>query len=215
MTLAVCEIFKSIQGESSRAGLPCIFVRLAGCNLNCSWCDTDYSRTTEGATLMSVDDIIAEVEKLICCRVEVTGGEPMLQAETPELMRRLCDDGYEVLIETNGSIDLAGLDERVRKIMDIKCPLSGQADSFLASNVKHLTHIDEVKFVVAGREDFDYGLAMIEKHNLCMKCEVIFSPVMPDVALRELAKWIIDSNMDVKLGLQLHKIIWPDIERGV
>jgi len=215
VTLAVCEIFKSIQGESSRAGLPCIFVRLAGCNLNCSWCDTGYSRTTDDATIMSLDDIVSQVEKLRCRRVEVTGGEPMLQKETPELLQWLCDAGYEVLIETNGSMNLEGVDGRVRKIMDIKCPLSGQADSFFPSNVKQLTRTDEVKFVVAGREDFDYAAGIINKYDLCSICEVVFSPVMPDMPPRDLAEWIIKSGLDVKLGLQLHKIIWPDIQRGV
>ena len=211
--LKVNEIFLSLQGEGTRTGLPCSFVRLAGCNLRCKWCDTAYA-WTDGQE-MSVQNVLHRLEELACPRVEVTGGEPMIQPLTVELLRRLVEGGYETLLETNGSLDLAPVDGRVVKIVDFKCPSSGQAESFLRSNIDLLTPRDEVKFVLAGSEDFDFAVDVIRRHDLCARCAVILSPVLGRLAPANLAAWILAEKLDVRLGLQLHKIIWPDKDRGV
>lgn len=215
-TLQVNEIFLSIQGEGTRAGAPCTFVRLAGCNLNCTWCDTPYARS-EGRT-MDLSDILVEVTVLGCRRVEVTGGEPLIQPAAPELLRRLCEAGCETLLETNGSIDLAPVDPRVVKIVDFKCPASGEQESNLWSNVAHLRAGDEVKFVVADRGDFEFARRAVAAHNLTARCAaVFFCPAFGRLEPRELATWMLDmgNGPDVRLGLQLHRMIWPDTERGV
>jgi 7-carboxy-7-deazaguanine synthase len=211
--LKVNEIFLSLQGEGTRAGLPCSFVRLAGCNLRCKWCDTAYA-WTDGQE-MSVENVLHRLEELACPRVEVTGGEPMIQPLTVELLRQLVEGGYETLLETNGSLDLAPVDGRVVKIVDFKCPSSGQAESFLRSNIDLLTPRDEVKFVLADSEDFDFAVDVIRRHDLCRRCTVILSPVQGRLAPANLAAWILAEKLDVRLGLQLHKIIWPDKDRGV
>lgn len=211
--LKVNEIFLSLQGEGTRAGLPCSFVRLAGCNLRCKWCDTAYA-WTDGQD-MSVENVLHRLEELACPRAEVTGGEPMFQPLTVELLRRLAEGGYEALLETNGSLDLAPVDSRVVKIVDFKCPSSGQAESFLRSNIELLTPRDEVKFVLADSQDFDFAVDVIHRHDLCARCAVILSPIPGRLAPANLAAWILNEKMDVRLGLQLHKIIWPDKDRGV
>ncbi len=214
------EVFLSIQGESTRAGLPCTLVRLAGCNLRCSWCDTRYA-LLDGRE-MRVDDVLAEAARLGCPRVEVTGGEPLLQAATPGLLARLCDAGHEVLLETNGSLPIHGLDGRVWCIVDVKCPGSGQAGRNCWDNLDAVAGRGEVKFVLAGRPDYEYAREVVRQHGLVGKCPVIFSPVTrggpADAAAMtaaELAGWILEDRLDVRLGLQLHKIIWPGRERGV
>ncbi len=212
----VNEIFRSIQGEGTRAGLPCVLVRLTGCNLQCNWCDTEYARA-EGRS-MTLDQIAARVRELNCPRVEVTGGEPLVQAATRKLLRRLCDQGYEVLLETNGSRSLAPVDPRVVKIVDVKCPSSGMAGKNHWENFEYLSTRDEVKFVIAGREDFDFARKTIHDQPLLKRHKITFSPVHESCAPSELAEWMLDDSdlpHDVRLGLQLHKVIWPGVDRGV
>ena len=211
--LRVIEIFRSIQGESTRAGLPCSFVRLAGCNLRCTWCDSKYAQADGEA--MSLEAVMDKVVSLGLKRVEVTGGEPLCQPASLELMSRLADAGYETLVETNGSRDISAIDPRVIRIVDFKCPSSGQSEQNLWSNVQALTSRDEVKFVVAGRADFDFAAEAIRRHGLTGICPVILSPVAGRCDAAELGKWILDSGLDVRLGMQLHKIIWPGVDRGV
>lgn len=210
--LAVCEIFLSIQGEASRAGLPCAFVRLSGCNLHCAWCDTRYAR--EGGSEMTVDEVLARLGEYACRRVEITGGEPLCQPGSLELMRRLCDDGWEVLLETNGSLDIAPVDERVVRIVDFKCPASGQGGRNLWTNVEHLRCGDEVKFVLADRGDYDYAVAVLGRRRIADRCAVVFTPAHGRLDPARLAQWILADGLDVRLGLQLHRIIWPGEDRG-
>jgi 7-carboxy-7-deazaguanine synthase len=211
--LTVCEIFLSLQGEGRSTGLPCAFVRLAGCNLHCSWCDTAYAWS--GGTTMSVESVLARLEQFRCPRVEVTGGEPLLQPETLELLARLCNAGYQVLLETNGSLDVGPVDQRVTKIVDFKCPSSGQESKNRWANVESLRAGDEVKFVLADRADYDYAAAALARHKLIGRCAVTFSPVFGRLDPAVLAEWILTDGLDVRLGLQLHKILWPDGRRGV
>jgi len=201
----VSEIFLSLQGEGTRAGLPCAFVRLAGCNLRCRWCDT--ARAWDGGREMPLADVLRAVTVLGRGRVEITGGEPMLQPSTPDLLARLCDAGFETLLETNGSVELSRVDGRVVKIVDVKCPSSGEAGSFLASNVERLSPRDEVKFVLADRADFDYARGQLALHAGLSRGAVIFSPVLDRLVPADLAAWILDARLDVRLGVQLHKII--------
>jgi 7-carboxy-7-deazaguanine synthase len=210
--LSVCEIFLSIQGEASRAGLPCALVRLAGCNLDCVWCDTRYAR--EGGSEMTVDEVLARLGEFACRRVEITGGEPLCQPGSLELMRRLCDDGWEVLLETNGSLDIAPVDERVVRIVDFKCPASGQSGRTLWSNVEHLRRGDEVKFVLADRGDYDYAVAVLARRRIADRCAVVFTPAHGRLDPARLAQWILADGLDVRLGLQLHRIVWPGEDRG-
>ena len=214
-TLLISEIYHSIQGESSRAGLPCVLVRLAGCNLECSWCDTLYARDVAAGESTTIDDVLQKVAELHCPRVEVTGGEPLLQAGTCELLRRLCDAGYETLLETNGSLDIRGVDSRVRRIVDVKCPSSGQCEGNLWENLSLLNERDEVKFVIADRDDYDFARRIVAEHELIRRCEVIFSPAWARLAAAVLAEWILADHLDVRVGLQLHKIIWPNKNRGI
>lgn len=211
--LKVSEIFHSLQGEGSRTGRPCSFVRLAGCNLRCHWCDSRYA--WDVGREMSIDDIIEALDKFGCGMVEVTGGEPLAQPAAGDLLSRLLAQGRTTLLETNGSIDLSGLDKRVIKIVDIKCPSSGQQESFHWPNLQQLTRVDEVKFVLADRADFIFATRIVLDQNIAGRCEIIFSPVASQLEPAKLAKWILESSLDVRLGLQLHKILWPLIDRGV
>lgn len=212
-TLIVNEIILTIQGEGTRAGAPCVLVRLTGCNLDCAWCDTRHART-EGRE-MSIDDILARVSRLDCPMVELTGGEPLDQPAAPKLLEAFCDAGFETLLETNGSLDISPVDKRVVRIVDIKCPDSGQTDRMLWSNIQQLRPTDEVKFVIASRADYDFAQDTVKNHRLADLCTVIFSPVADSVAAADLAQWIIQDKLPVRMGLQLHKIIWPDAQRGV
>ncbi len=211
--LKVSEIFLSVQGEGSRAGRPCAFVRLAGCNLQCNWCDTQYA--WQDGREMSLADVLGEVGKLGCSMVEVTGGEPLDQPEAFELLRELADAGYETLLETNGSIDISPVDPRVVRIVDVKCPSSGAESANCPANVKALTSGDEVKFVLADRADYEFACETLGKHGLSERCVVLFSPVSGILDPAELAKWILSDKLNVRLNLQLHRIIWPDQNRGV
>lgn len=211
--MRITEIFHSIQGESSYAGSPCVFVRLTWCNLRCSWCDSEY--TFSGGTEMTVDEVLDKVRRYPCRLVEITGGEPLAQKkECTELVRRLCDEGYEVLIETSGSLDIGGLDDRAVRILDIKCPGSGEESRNRWENLNHLTPRDEIKFVVLDRQDFEYALGVIDRFHLAdREPEVLISPVWGRLELAELADWIVKSGRPLRMQLQLHKYIWgPDVK---
>jgi len=209
----VSEIFFSIQGESTYAGLPCVFVRLAGCNLDCAWCDTAYARTIENARTLSVEDAVREVKKFNCRLVEITGGEPLIQPEAVDLAGRLLEAGHKVLLETNGSVSLKGVDKRIIKIVDVKCPVSHEAGSFLIENLRYITADDEVKFVIADREDFEYARGFIEERLKDLTDKVLFAPVKGSLEAKELAEWILRDGLSVRLQLQIHAYIWPG-ERG-
>ncbi len=210
--LEISEIFHSIQGESIRAGRPCVFVRLAGCNLDCSYCDTAYAR--ERGEPSTREAVVARVEAYRCRLVEITGGEPLLQEETPALVSSLLDRGREVLVETNGTLDISVLDPRAVRIMDLKCPSSGESGKTRWENLARLTPRDEVKFVVAGREDYLWAKGVV-REKLPAGPAVLFSPAAGLLDPADLAAWIIADGLEARLQLQLQKIIWPDRDRGV
>ena len=203
-----------MQGESSFAGLPCIFVRLTGCNLRCSWCDTAYAYE-EGFDI-SVAELIARIQAYTCSLVEITGGEPLLQNDTPALAKLLLDKGYSVLVETNGSQNISLLDPRCIRIVDMKCPSSGEAEKNDLANLEKLTMQDEVKFVVGSREDYEFAKALLPRlPGFFKRKNIHFSPLYAIVAPEKLAGWILEDGINARLSLQLHKIIWPDKLRGV
>ncbi len=210
----VCEVFASIQGESTRAGMPCFFIRLAGCNLDCNYCDTAYARRTRGRRVT----VAALAQSFRASRLrlaEVTGGEPLLQPTAPALLRRLGRHG-RVLLETNGSCDISAVPAEAVVIMDIKTPASGQAHAMDWENLKRLRPHDEVKFVLAGRADYDWARALVAKHRLERRCAaVLFSPVAGRLPPARLAGWILRDGLPVRLNLQWHKILWPARRRGV
>lgn len=212
--LTVNEIFHSIQGESTFVGEPCVFVRLTACDLRCRWCDTPYA-FHEGQK-MSVDEVVNRVEAYGCPTVEITGGEPLLQADVYPLMRRLLATGKTVLIETGGHRSIADVPEGVVRVMDIKCPGSGQAERNDWSNLTHLTPRDQVKFVIANRADYEYARDVVQRERLAARCgSVLFSPVHGELPLRELAEWVLADRLPVRLQLQMHKYIWDPHTRGV
>lgn len=212
--MRVNELFYSIQGESSHAGRPCAFIRLTGCNLRCSYCDTEYA--FEAGMEMTVPEIVEAVGEYPTRLVLVTGGEPMLQPGIHELLAALLDRGCSVLLETGGQFSLAGVDPRVHKIVDFKCPSSGMTGHNDYGNVRSLTMRDEVKFVVGDRPDFDWACARIREHDLPARVSAVhFSPVYGLLPLDRLAAWVLGCGLEVRLGLQLHKIIWPGVPRGV
>lgn len=213
MSLQVCEIFYSIQGESIRAGYPCIFIRLSGCNLRCTYCDTVYAQS-EG-THYSIDDIITTLSKYPCRLVELTGGEPLLQDQTPHLVHKLLNSDYTVLIETNGTIALNGLDSRCIKIVDVKCPSSGEGHCFNSAVLEELSSQDELKFVIADRNDYEFARDFLKRLTGTSVGAVHFSPVMSRLPVSGLASWILADGLNVRCAPQLHRLIWPDIERGV
>lgn len=212
MALEVSEIFHSIQGESSWSGQPCLFIRLTGCNLRCAYCDTSYAY--EQGRFMEIPEIVELVRRLRCDLVEVTGGEPLIQAETPSLIGWLLDAGHTVLLETNGSIDIGVVDPRCITIMDIKCPSSGMAGQNDLRNLKQLGVQDELKFVIASREDYEFARDLLSTLPAA-RCKINFSPVFGSLAPRSLAEWILEDHLPVRLNLQLHKIIWGPEARGV
>lgn len=211
--LKVNEIFFSIQGESTFIGRPCIFVRLSFCHLRCRWCDSTYAYH-EGTT-MALDEVLANVAKYPCKTVEITGGEPLLQEAVDPLMGRLCDEGYEVLLETSGSLDISRVDPRVRRIVDVKCPGSGMAERNRWRNLGMLTATDEVKFVLADRADYEWSKDVMAKHRLVEICPVLMSPVFGELRNTKLAEWILADGLPVRYQLQLHKYIWDPAKRGV
>ena len=210
--LRVTEIFCSIQGESTHAGRPCTFVRLTGCPMRCTWCDSEYTFT--GGEHISIDEVMRQVRDFGCGLVEVTGGEPLAQREAFTLISRLCDDGYEVLIETGGYVSTADVDPRAKIILDIKCPDSGEAERNHWANLARLRpDRDEVKFVIASRSDWDFTLKIISDYDLENRAlAILISPAWGAIDLQELAKWITESGLRLRMQLQLHKYIWgPDV----
>ncbi len=235
--MTIAEIFRSIQGEGTRAGLPCIFVRLTGCNLRCTWCDTAYA--FHGGTKMSVEEVLARVQELSITPaqtqpdaarisqklslVELTGGEPLLQPEVIPLSQKLLDSGYRVMVETSGERPVAVLPRDVIKIMDVKCPDSGEPDTFLMENLEAVDAKDEIKFVISTRRDYEFARDFTVQHDLARRVhQVIFSPVhadpegaWPGMNAQELVEWILADGLPVRLGLQIHKFIWHPATRGV
>jgi 7-carboxy-7-deazaguanine synthase len=213
VVLRVNEIFHSIQGESAHAGLPCVFVRLTGCNLRCKWCDTEYA-FHEGQE-MSVDDVVSEVDRHGCSLVEVTGGEPLLQEDATTLMARLLDRGYRVMLETGGSLPIESVPEGVIRIVDIKCPGSGEVERNRWENLDHLRPTDELKFVIADRADYEWAMRQLRNRGLDRRCAVLYSPVDGALAPGDLAGWVLSDGLPVRVQVQLHKILWPGVTRGV
>jgi len=225
--MVITEIFKSIQGEGTRAGLPCIFVRLTGCNLRCVWCDTAYA--FHGGTRRTIAEVLANVADLSgdgpgrVALVEITGGEPLLQPETPELGQKLLSTGYTVMIETSGERFVGVLPQEVIKIVDVKCPGSGEGDTFNLANLDAVGQKDEIKFVISSRRDYDFARDFTHRHQLASRVhQVLFSPVFEDPAggwqglnARQLAEWILADRLPVRLGLQLHKFVWDPAMKGV
>jgi 7-carboxy-7-deazaguanine synthase len=212
-SLIINEIFHSIQGESRHMGRPSVFVRLTSCNLRCTYCDTEYA-FTEGKE-MSLEEILAGVDSYGCPLVEVTGGEPLMQEGVYALMNALCDRGYETLLETGGSLDISRVDPRVARIVDFKCPGSGMSHKNRWTNVGHLTARDEVKFVIGSREDFEWSVDRIREFGIEGRCPILMSVVFGVLHPLELARWILDRRLNVRLQLQMHKYIWEPETRGV
>ncbi len=210
--MRITESFRSIQGESTHAGRPCVFVRLTGCNLRCVWCDSEYTFT--GGDRMSIDEVMARVESYGCKLVEITGGEPLAQAESLDLIKRLCDDGFEVLIETSGSIDIAQVNPRAKIILDIKCPGSGEVEKNRWENLDILRAHDEIKFVIADRVDYDWAKQVIEQRKLD-RWTVLLSPVWDRMNMKSLAEWMLADRLPARFQTQLHKHIWGADVHGV
>lgn len=211
--IKINEIYKSIQGESSKAGLPCVFVRLTYCNLRCTYCDSEYA-FYDGKE-MSISQIIDEVKKYNCKLVEITGGEPLFQNESIDLMKQLCDEGFDVMLETSGSLSIKDIDARVKIIMDLKCPSSKMVKKNLYENVEFLKPTDEIKFVIGNREDYDWSKKIISDYRLNEKCEILFSVVFEQLKPVTLVEWILEDNLNVRYQLQMHKYIWDPKQKGV
>ena len=211
--LLVHEVYRSIQGESTFTGLPCVFVRLAVCDARCVWCDTPHAFTQ--GQLFAVDGLVEDVRAYSCPLVEITGGEPLLQPEVLPLMARLADAGLTVLLETSGAHDVAVVDRRVHIIMDLKCPDSGECEGNRWANLDVLKPTDQIKFVIASRRDFDWAAEVIREHDLERRLTVLLSPVFSAVQPLELAGWLLESGLQVRVQLQLHKYVWSPDTRGV
>jgi len=214
MTLKVNEIFYSIQGESSFAGYPCVFVRLAGCNLRCSYCDTRFAY--DAGADMPLAEILERIESFSCSLVEITGGEPLMQAETPQLVHRLLGRDFKVLVETNGSLDIDLVDSGAIRIIDIKCPSSNEHTRNDLRNLKKMSPLDEIKFVIGNRQDYDYAKRMLQliPEQPGTDRKIHFSPVSGLLRPQDLATWILEDRLPVRLQVQLHKTLWPNEERG-
>ena len=214
-TLRVTEIFRSIQGESTHAGRPCTFVRLTGCPMRCVWCDSEYTFT--GGEHLSLKDVMHQVHSFGCKLVEVTGGEPLAQKQALVLIKQLCDEGYEVLIETGGFCSTEDVDPRAKLILDVKCPASGEAERNHWPNLERLRpDLDEVKFVIANREDWEFARRIVEQYDLTQRSRaVLISPAWGEIVLDDLAEWVAGSGLDVRMQLQLHKYIWGPEVHGV
>lgn len=211
--MRITEIFHSIQGESTYAGRPCVFIRLTGCPLRCTWCDTEYA--FYGGQELSDEDILSQIRSFNCPLVEVTGGEPLAQPGCFPFISKLCDARYTVLIETSGAIDITAVDPRAHVILDIKCPGSGMTDRMHWPNVQKLSAKDEAKFVLANRADYDWARDVIAQYDLANRCTVLFSPVFGALELRHLAEWVLADRLPVRVQTQLHKHIWAPDMRGV
>lgn len=204
--LRLTEIFFSLQGETRTAGIPTVFIRLTGCPLRCTYCDTSYAFT--GGSWWDFTAILAELGKYKTRYITVTGGEPLAQKTCGELLALLCDKGYEVSLETSGAIDIAGLDPRVVKVMDLKTPGSGEVDKNRYSNLEHLNQKDQIKFVLCDRADYEWSVHKLKEYKLTSRCEVLFSPSHDQLPLRDLAEWVLVDQLAVRVQIQLHKLIW-------
>ena len=211
--IKINEIYLSVQGESTHTGLPCIFIRLTGCNLRCSWCDTAYA-FHEGKN-MSIDEILQKVANFEIHLVEITGGEPLMQDNVYTLMRRLIEKGYKVMLETGGSISLERVPKDVIKIMDLKCPGSGEQEKNNLDNLKLLVPHDEVKFVILDKKDYEWSRDIIKRYKINETAHILISPVFDKLELKEIVKWILKDRLPVRLQTQLHKIIWDKNTIGV
>ena len=215
----VAELFSSIQGESSYAGRPCFFIRLAGCNLSCSYCDTEYAQNSNSGTKYSLTELLDKAEKSGISLMEITGGEPLLHSGVKILCQQLLESGFEVLLETNGSLPIAQIPEKVVKIIDCKCPSSGESENMNFTNFAILSKTDEIKFVITDKKDYEYAKNIIKKFNLNSKVEnMLFSPVFCSVSHKKLsanlAEWILTDKLDVRMQLQMHKYIWKPEAKG-
>lgn len=211
--LKINEIFYSIQGESSNAGMPCVFVRLTYCNLRCSYCDTKYA-FYEGYDT-SVESVVEEVKKYNCNLVEITGGEPLLQSESLELMNKLCDLDFDVMLETGGSLPIKDVNERVKIVLDLKCPTSKMSKKNYYENLDFIKSIDEIKFVIGSKEDYQWAKRIIESYNLTNKSNVLLATVFGQLEPSVLSEWILEDKLKVRFQLQMHKYIWHPEKRGV
>jgi len=213
MSLKVNEIFYSIQGESTFVGMPCVFIRLTGCNLRCRYCDTKYAY--EEGRYLSIAEILDEVKTYQCNLVEITGGEPLIQKDVPLLSTALIKRGIKVLLETNGTLDIDLVGQKVVRIMDIKCPGSGEVDHTDWYNINKLRQSDEIKFVISDRQDFNWACDVLKNYNLSNTAKVLFAPVHGQLVPSQLAEWILQAQLPVRLQIQLHKYIWRENKRGV
>ncbi|OGT36708.1 MAG: 7-carboxy-7-deazaguanine synthase QueE [Gammaproteobacteria bacterium RIFCSPHIGHO2_12_FULL_38_14] len=207
-TLRITEIFYSLQGESDRVGLPTVFVRLTGCPLRCSYCDTAYAFS--GGKPLSIEEILREIKQYRTQYVTVTGGEPLAQPDCHVLLTVLCDTGYDVSLETSGALDLSGVDSRVTKIMDIKTPGSGESSKNDFRNINYLTASDQIKFVITDRKDYEWSKAIMSQFSLDEKYQVLLSPCFESITSKELSEWILADQLKVRFQVQLHKLIWGD-----
>jgi 7-carboxy-7-deazaguanine synthase len=210
--LKINEIFHSIQGESTYSGLPCVFIRLTGCNLRCAYCDTAHAY--DEGFFLDAETVVERAKAFSCPLVEITGGEPLLQPETPELARKLLNEKFTVLVETNGSLNIDMLPEKAVRIVDFKCPGSGCSDSNDMENLGRLRPFDEVKCVISDRADFEWAADLARRHGLDQKCAILFSPAAGKLAPDMLAEWILAEKLEIRLQVQLHKILWPHAEKG-
>lgn len=206
--LRITEIFYSVQGEARTAGIPTVFIRLTGCPLRCGYCDTAYA--FQGGEWMSFDAIEAELKKYNTKFITVTGGEPLAQKICPALLSRLCDQGYDVSLETSGALDISKVDTRVSRVVDIKTPGSGEAEKNYLENIQHLTNHDQLKFVICNRDDYDWSVNFLNQHSLQDICDVFFSPSYNQVSLKQLTEWVLQDQLAVRVQTQLHKIIWGE-----
>lgn len=211
--MRITEIFHSIQGESTFAGRPCVFVRLTGCPLRCTWCDTDYA--FYGGAEQSIDQVMETVRTFGCPLVEITGGEPLAQSDCFALLARLCDEGFTVLLETSGAIDTTAVDARVHVILDVKCPGSGMTDRMHWPNIPRLRTHDEAKFVIQDRPDYEWAKETVTRYGIDRRCTVLFSPVFGTLDPRQLAEWVLADRLPVRYQIQMHKYIWAPDMRGV
>ncbi len=208
MAIKIYEIFHSLQGESTRLGLPTVFVRLTGCPMRCGYCDTAYAFS--GGSNMEVKDVLTQVKSFGTQYVTVTGGEPLAQKECHQLLTALCDAGYNVSLETGGAMDIANVDQRVSTILDIKTPGSAEDKNMLWSNIEHISAKDEVKFVLCGRADYEWAKQKISELKLKEKCTILFSPSFHELSSADLAAWVLEDKLPVRMQLQLHKILWGE-----
>ena len=211
--LRLTEIFFCIQGESTYAGRPCIFIRTTGCNLRCRWCDTEYA--FYGGEKLAVSEILEKIRHWPCKLVEITGGEPLLQKYLPDLIAALLAEEYEVMLETGGHMDLSTIDAKVKKIVDVKCPGSGESEKMCFDNLRAILPTDEVKFVIQDRADYEYALTIIKEYNLETRATVLISPVFEKSEYKNVVKWLLEDGIKARIQLQLHKFIWDPAQKGV